>query len=248
MSSMSSPFKPLNEVLDINAIEEKVMLMSIDNLIDYLFTKGVIIWQLNVGGNTIFVSKDFETRHRGYVWASQLGQSDVLMLFFNVRHGIKLYSESDLRKIAFGYLVHEAYQGLLKLSMTDVESEVGAFDPDLGIAGIADLVTTDAVIEIKSGRKSRRHLLQLAAYLRILRKNKGYLVYQDNVVEIQYDENVEQTLLKAVEEARRLRSLVSSSSLNYIIEKFKHDYERFKRRFGIEPSELLEALKNKGLA
>jgi hypothetical protein len=245
---MSSPFKPLNEVLDINAIEEKVMLMSIDNLIDYLFTKGVIIWQLNVGGNTIFVSKDFETRHRGYVWASQLGQSDVLMLFFNVRHGIKLYSESDLRKIAFGYLVHEAYQGLLKLSMTDVESEVGAFDPDLGIAGIADLVTTDAVIEIKSGRKSRRHLLQLAAYLRILRKNKGYLVYQDNVVEIQYDENVEQTLLKAVEEARRLRSLVSSSSLNYIIEKFKHDYERFKRRFGIEPSELLEALKNKGLA
>jgi hypothetical protein len=245
---MSSPFKPLNEVLDINAIEEKVMLMSIDSLIDYLFTKGVIIWQLNVGGNTVFVSKDFETRHRGYVWASQLGQSDVLMLFFNVRHGIKLYSESDLRKIAFGYLVHEAYQGLLKLSMTDIESEVGAFDPDLGIAGVADLVTTDAVIEIKSGRKSRRHLLQLAAYLRILRKNKGYLVYQDNVVEIQYDENVEQTLLKAVEEARRLRSLVSSSSLNYIIEKFKHDYERFKRRFGIEPSELLEALKNKGLA
>jgi hypothetical protein len=245
---MFSPFKPLNEVLDINAIEEKVMLMSIDSLIDYLFTKGVIIWQLNVGGNTVFVSKDFETRHRGYVWASQLGQSDVLMLFFNVRHGIKLYSESDLRKIAFGYLVHEAYQGLLKLSMTDVESEVGAFDPDLGIAGVADLVTTDAVIEIKSGRKSRRHLLQLAAYLRILRKNKGYLVYQDNVVEIQYDENVEQTLLKAVEEARRLRSLVSSSSLNYIIEKFKHDYERFKRRFGIEPSELPEALKNKGLA
>jgi len=248
VSSMSSPFKPLNEVLDINAIEEKVMLMSIDSLIDYLFTKGVIIWQLNVGGNTVFVSKDFETRHRGYVWASQLGQSDVLMLFFNVRHGIKLYSESDLRKIAFGYLVHEAYQGLLKLSITDVESEVGAFDPDLGIAGVADLVTTDAVIEIKSGRKSRRHLLQLAAYLRILRKNKGYLVYQDNVVEIQYDENVEQTLLKAVEEARRLRSLVSSSSLNYIIEKFKHDYERFKQRFGIEPSELLEALKNKGLA
>jgi hypothetical protein len=245
---MSSPFKPLSEVLDINAIEEKVMLMNIDSLIDYLFTKGVIIWQLNVGGNTVFVSKDFETRHRGYVWASQLGQSDVLMLFFNVRHGIKLYSESDLRKIAFGYLVHEAYQGLLKLSMTDVESEVGAFDPDLGIAGVADLVTTDAVIEIKSGRKSRRHLLQLVAYLRILRKNKGYLVYQDNVVEIRYDENVEQTLLKAVEEARRLRSLVSSSSLNYIIEKFKHDYERFKQRFGIEPSELLEALKNKGLA
>ena len=248
MSSMSSSFKPLNKVLDINTIEEKVMSMSIDSLVDYLFTKGVIVWQLNVGGNSVFVSKDFETRHRGYVWASQLGQSDVLMLFFNVKHGIKLYRESDLRKIAFGYLVHEAYQGLLKLSMADVESEVGAFDPDLGIAGVADLVTTDAVVEIKSGRKSRRHLLQLAAYLRILRKNKGYLVYQDNVMEIRYGENVERMLLKAVEEVRRLRNLVSSSSLNDIIDKFKRDYERFRQRFSIEPLELLKALKSKGLA
>jgi sigma54-dependent transcription regulator len=84
--------------------------------------------------------------------------------------------------------------------------------------------------------------------LRILRKNKGYLIYQDNVVEIQYGENVEQMLLKAVEEVRRLRNFVSSSSLNDIIDKFKRDYERFRQRFGIEPLELLEVLKNEGLA
>jgi hypothetical protein len=245
---MSMPFQPLSKVLDLDAIKRKVTSMTIDGLIEVLLTKGVVVWQLVVDSKKVFVVKDFEAQHRNYVWASQLGQNDALALFFNVKYGIKLYREDDLHRIVYGFLVHEAYQGILMMNMPDVEIEVKTFDDDIGVVGVADLVTTNAVVELKSGKKSRRHLLQLAAYLRALRRDRGYLVYRDDVIEVRYDEGIEQALLDAVKEVRRLRDLVSSYSLNDVVNRFGSSYERFKRRFGVEPSRLLEVLRDKGLA
>jgi CRISPR/Cas system-associated exonuclease Cas4 (RecB family) len=239
-------FKPLKDVIDIDAIKRVMLSMSINDLIDYLLTKNIVIWTINVSGKKLFVAKDFEMQHKNYIGASQLGQRDILSFYFNIKHGVKLYNENDLYKIVFGFLVHEAYQGILMLSLMNVKNEVKVIDPDLGIVGIADFVSDDAVIEIKSGRKTKNHLLQLGAYLKALKKEKGYIIYQNDVIEVRYNDNLRQQLYDAVIKFKRLREFILMHDIKDIIARFKYESEKFRERFGVKPLELVEILRSRG--
>jgi hypothetical protein len=201
---------------------------------------------MTVNNRELFVVKDFETKYSNLVWASQLGYLDALTLFFNTRYSVKVFNESDLRNIMFGLVVHEVYQGALKLVYPNAESEVKVIDRELGLVGVADVVFDDSVVEIKTGQRSQRHLLQLVAYLRMLRKGKGYIVYEDEVIEISYSKELMEKLMKAVENAKRLKEVVSSHSIDDIVFMFRHSYERFVKRFHADPRDLIKALKKEG--
>jgi hypothetical protein len=220
--------------------------MRLNDLIGLLNLRGVIVWPLHINGEKVFVSKDFETGHRGLIWASQLGHANAVTLFFNVNYSIKVYREEDLYRIAAGFLAHDAYEGILKLTLPRVEGEVKVYDNELRIVGVADLVLDDNVVEVKLSRKYRSHRLQLAAYMRALKVSRGYLVYPNDVVEVEHDEGLSQELVKAVEGLDRLRRIVLNHDLDYIVSKFTHSYVRFKQTYGVEPKELAEVLRGEG--
>jgi len=241
-----APVMPLNNVVALHDIAKRIQSMNLNELIKLLNLKDVIVWPLQVGSRELFISKDFETRHRDLIWASQLGHTNAVNLFFNVRHAVKLYREKDLYKIALGFLVHEAYEGILKLALPEVESEVKVYDRDLGVVGVADLVSEDYVVEVKSGKRSKKHELQMAVYMKALGKNKGYIVYPHEVVEVEYAQGLVQELKRAVNDLKRLRKIILNSDLNYITSKFVRSYENFKELYKVEPKRLEEILKNEG--
>lgn len=243
---LHSPIAPLNSVISLKEIAKQVQSMDVNELIRLLNLKDVIVWPLRMDSEEIFVSKDFETKQRNLIWASQLSNINVVNLFFNVRHAIKLYREKDLYKIALGFLAHEAYEGILKLALPEVESEVKVYDRDLGVVGVADLVLKNYVIEVKSGKRSKKHELQIAVYMKALGKSKGYIVYPHEVVEVEYTQGLAQELERAVNDLKRLRKIILNNDLNYITSKFVRSYEKFKELYKVEPKRLEEVLKKEG--
>jgi CRISPR/Cas system-associated exonuclease Cas4 (RecB family) len=236
---------PLNRVIDVPSVRKHIQTLDLDGIINFLNTKGVIVWPITISNRELFVVKDFETRHSNFIWASQLGHLDPLALFFNTRYSIKVYNEDDLRNIMLGLVVHESYQGVLKLAYPDVESEVKVVDRELGLVGVADIVFGDSVAEIKTGRKSQQHLLQLAAYLRMLKRGKGYIVYENEVVEISYSKELEEKLMKALEDVKKLKEIVPSHSIDDIISMFRHSYGRFIGKFYVDPRDLIKVLRER---
>jgi len=237
---------PLNHVIDVSSVRKHIQTLDLDNVISFLNTKGIFVWPITINNRELFIAKDFETRHSTFIWASQLGYLDALTLFLNTKYSIKVFNENDLRNIMFGLTVHETYQGVLKLIYPDVESEVKIIDRELNLVGVADIVFSNGVAEIKTGRKSQQHLLQLAAYLRMLRKSKGYIVYEDEVIEVSYSKELEEKLMKAIEDAKKLKKVVSSHSIDDIISMFRHSYERFIRTFYVDPRDLIKVLRERG--
>lgn len=244
MASATPP--PLNTVINVTAIQRRVKAMDLDELLNFLNTRDVIAWPLRFSSINLFVVKDFETRHGRSVWPSQLGMYDPIAMFFNINHSVKIYSEADLRRIALGFIAHDLYQGVLRLAVPEVESEVRFIDTTLGIAGVADLVVGDSVVEIKTGKKSPKHVLQLAAYLRGLGKSRGFIVYPDEVIEINYGSELERKLIEAVNKLRNLMNVVSAHDLDSLVKRFRRSYKRFKQRLGADPKDLVKVLEKEG--
>ena len=237
---------PLRATIALDDILKQVLSANLDTIIEILNRKNIVVWPININDVKLYVLKDFEARYKDLIWASQLGYTNVIALFFNINYSIKLFRERDLYRIVAGFLVHDAYEGVLKLTFPDIESEVKIHDHELGVVGVADLVSNNYVIEIKLGKGSKRHELQLAAYMKALKKYKGYLVYPDNVVEIEYTNSLVQKLVKAVAYLKRLRNIVLNHDLRYIASKFTHSYIKFKQIYGVEPEKLVKVLEKEG--
>jgi hypothetical protein len=235
---------PLKEVVNLKKINELVKTFTPSDVITALLKKGIVVWPLPFRG--LYVSQDYETKHRDSVWASQLGLNDVITYFINVKYGVKLYREEDLYRILYGLLVHEAYEGILRLTMEEVNAEVKVYDPELGVVGVADLVVNDAVIEIKSGKLSPRHRLQLTAYMKALNKQRGFLVYQDSVFEIVINSDVVKELRDAVNRLRQLREELSLLSLEDVVKRYPNAISKFQHRYGVGLIELIKVLESEG--
>lgn len=235
---------PLKEVVNLKKISELVKTFTPSNVVTALLKKGIVVWPLPFRG--LYVSQDYETKHRDFVWASQLGLNDVITYFINLKYGVKLYREEDLYRILYGLLVHEAYEGILRLTMEEVEAEVKVYDLELRVVGVADLVINDAIIEIKSGKSSSRHRLQLTAYMKALNKQRGFLVYQGSVFEIVINSDILQELRDAVNRLRQLREELFSLSLEDVAKRYPRAFSKFQYRYGVELIELIKVLESKG--
>lgn len=241
--------RPLADVADLASIENRLNSMSLDDLLEVLESKHILVWPLRLSGKQIFITKDFESKHKGNVWASALGSvNNIITLYFNANFGVKIFLERELHNILWGLLVHEAYEGLLSLYFNDVRTEVGVHDNDLKLAGIADVVVPNCVLELKSGRRRPGHILQLAAYMKALGIRHGALVYQHDVKLVEYSDQLEQVLRNAVNSLHDKLRVVRTVSLDELMRRYNRDYEAFKSRIGVEPKELLEALMNEGFA
>jgi sulfur transfer complex TusBCD TusB component (DsrH family) len=235
---------PLKEVVNLKKINELVKAFTPSDVITALLKKDVVVWPLPFRG--LYVSQDYETKHRNSVWASQLGLNDIITYFIHTKYGVKLYREEDLYRILYGLLVHEAYEGILRLTMEEVEAEVKVYDLELRVVGVADLVVNDAVIEIKSGKSSPRHRLQLTAYMKALNKQRGFLVYQDSVFEIVINSDVLKELRDAVNRLRQLREELSLLSLEDVVKRYPNAISKFQYRYGVELIELIKVLESEG--
>jgi len=241
-----SIIKPLKEVMPLDEIQRKVQALSINDVFEILNSRGIVIWPIVVRGIELLIVKDFETRYRDRIWASNLVTPNAITLFFNINYGIKIYTLRGLYNIVRGILVHEAYENMLKLLYPEVETEVKVYDNELGIVGIADIVLDGYVIEIKSGKRLKGHTLQLVAYMKALKKMRGALVYPHKVVELWYTNDLEHQLLRTLDEVRKLQSFVINHDLDEVLKRYREHYKRFKARFSIEPKDLYKALEKEG--
>ncbi|MCD6300882.1 MAG: CRISPR-associated protein Cas4 [Staphylothermus sp.] len=120
-------------------------------------------------------------------------------------------------KILLGKLVHEGVESVLYKIMQfgeDAEIEVPVTREVNGVVinGRADIVTSNAVIELKTTRSTKdlpheNHKLQAAIYANLLRKPKAILVYivlnnEVNILEYEVEPLSDEQLSKLVDELK----------------------------------------------
>jgi len=155
--------KPLSYYLDVNTIVRSIQKLDIEEILSYLGQYGIIVWKIDPG---IFVALDYETRFRRFHKVSTIQfqrKEDILKLALETIYGVKIYTESDLRNILKGLVIHREYSNALGF-LLPCETEVKVIDVDKHIVGIADIVCNDCIIEVKASFRSiprREHIYQL---------------------------------------------------------------------------------------
>jgi len=188
----------------------------------------------------LFVALDFETKHREFLRASMvsipLSDDLIIQTALELKYGVKLYTECDLRNILRGLILHEEYANAIKF-LLPCEREVKILDKSKKIVGVADLLCGDVVIEIKTGRKPKHiHAYQLAIYLDLTGKQQGFLVYPDAVLEIPLSEDI---LHRAYQRLFKINNIVTKT-----IDELHNFRDKYLSKFGLKVQDLESLLKN----
>ena len=107
--------------------------------------------------------------------------------FYNrriVSHDFRHIGDHEVVKRAIGLIMHDAMASQLKDLGNDSEVSVAVDLGDFKLVGRADAIVDDSVVEFKfvsklPDRPHEEHLLQVNAYMYMLKLNKGYIVYVD---------------------------------------------------------------------
>ena len=169
-----------------------------------------------------------ELRPRGdvkYIHVSEVCQC-LRKSWFNRKFGsldLKHLSDSKVVVLAYGLALHH----VLAKYVTELDSRYVpeqeieyVVDNDLVLVGRPDLVCEDYVVEFKTCRKLperpyEHHLMQINAYMNMLRKSTGYLVYISAYGEVAVHDVVREEYLwrAVVERARKLQRYLLSNDL-----------------------------------
>jgi len=236
--------KPLKYYMDINRLKKSVFSMPIEEVLNTLAHYDVLAW--NLKDKDIYLVQDPETRLKQYLRASNIASTSKCKLksAIELKFGIKLFREKDLRNILIGFLAHDIYEYYLSY-LPSIRKEVSIVDDDLKIVGRADLVGPDFVIEIKTSRKMRKaHLYQVALYMFALHKEKGYIVYPTTITKLRPSSSLKRELFKCINSARNFHNIVHSMNLEELLRVFNS--KCIKKIFNITVEELLHILEKEG--
>lgn len=208
MSFIKELLKPLSYYVNLSELKRRIFSMNVNDILAILEDYDMYVLPLDKTG--IYVVKDYETRHRDYLSVSDILSENVITLAFKHLTGIKLFTESDLRRIAYGILVHQAYyQKLITVPQLQVEQLV--VDHKKKMVGRVDVLGPGFVAELKSSTKpSWKHVLQAVIYAYILNINEYFIVYPDYVINGVVNDRIINIVNKVLESLRskidRLRS------------------------------------------
>ncbi len=198
--------KPLSHYINYRAIIEKAKSISIDDLLTALLYYDIYAEVVKVNGKELFIVYDYESKYGDYVKVSDIitYSYNPGLIALNRKLGCKIFTEDSLRRILAGIWIHEAYKFQIGF-LVPARCEVKCVDCTLRIVGIADLVGPDFVVEIKSSsRRLKYHVLQLAAYLYMLRISEGYLVYPKRVKKITLTRDLLERLCNLISKIRQI--------------------------------------------
>jgi len=233
--------KPIRHYVDVNAITSSVQGFSLDQLLSYLGQYGITVWRV---ARSIFAVLDFESKSRHLRRISAVSipvnEDSLLRFALEMSYGVKLYTLRDLRNVLRGMIAHRMYGAVLGF-LLPCEAEVKIMDESRGVVGVADLVCGDYVLELKSSTKTRiGHAYQLLIYMDLLNKKKGFLVYEDKVIELVLDAH-KRLLSNAYNRLNKIYNTVHTIFKNI------HLYEnKMLRRFNMRVGELLKMLEDLG--
>jgi len=229
--------KPIKEYIDTREIWEKINKLSFEDILDYLSEYGFLIWK--VEDLDLYMTIDFESRHKDHkrvsVVSKNLNEETKLQLAIEKLYSVSLYTERGLRNILRGLVIHEKYSASIGF-LLPCEAEVPVKDEERKIVGRADLVCGDYVLELKSGKRNKNHAYQLLIYMDLLNKQKGFLVYEDEVIPYSLDKD-EKLLREAYQKLDEVYA-----ELNSISQNISAHTNRFLKEFNITVGELIDKL------
>jgi len=239
---MQELIKPISHYIDVDEIASSIQRLSIEELLTYLSQYGIMVWRI---ASDIFIAVDFESKNRNLrrvsIVSAPISKDSLLELALETTYGIKLYSEQDLRNILKGILIHKEYCHALGF-LLPCEFEVKVIDRNKNIVGIADVVCGDYIIELKSGTSFRKgHAYQLLIYMDLLRKQQGFLVYKNRVLE--FSLNADHKLLS--EAYMRLYKIYDNISV--LAKNLQRYRNKVIKRFNMKVDDIIERLNGLGL-
>ena len=238
---MQEFIKPIRHYIDVDKIANSVQRLSVEELLTYLGQYRIMVWRI---APNIFIAMDFESKnkhlHRVSIVSTPINEDSLLKLALETTYGVKLYSEQDLRNILKGIIIHKEYCHALGF-LLPCKFEVKIANRSKGVVGIADVVCGDYVIELKSGTNLRKsHAYQLLIYMDLLRKQQGFLVYENKV--LKFSLNTDRKLLsEAYEKLYKIYNNI------YALAK---DLQRYRNRvikkFNVKIDEVIKKLNDLG--
>ena len=209
---MTDPIRPISEYVNTQKIIENVNKLSFEQLLYYLGNYDFLIWK--VEGLDLYITIDFESRHKDHkrvnIVTKNLDEETKLQLAIEKLYSVSLYTGRGLRNVLRGLVIHDAYSNAIGFHLP-CEVEVPVKDTNRKIAGRADLVCGEYVLELKSGKRNKNHAYQLLIYMDLLNKQKGFLVYEDEVIPYSLDKNL---LTEAYQRLNEIYAEVDSVSQN----------------------------------
>lgn len=237
MVFMHEFIKPISHYINTREIKSYVQKADVNELQFYLSQYGINVWKLS---KNMFIALDFETSHKNLYRVSMvstpLNVGSLLKLSLELKYGVKLYTEQDLRNILSGLILHKEYSNTIGF-LAKCETEVKVISREKRIAGIADIVCDDFVIEIKLSSSIRKeHLHQLLLYMDLLNKPKGFLVYENNAVNVTLNENINLLL----DTYKRIHEI--SRRIKYFSENLERFKDVFINKFNMKVCEIIQEL------